>query len=287
MTEILASKNLVATRLAQVAKGIELHKKRGINPKMRVFLVGANPASLVYIGHKERKAKSLGIDFELVQLNDESASEEELETRLEKAILETNEDDSIHGTFIQLPLPKSFSRQKFFNLIDPKKDLDCFHSLNIGKVYFGNNSSLAPCTPKGILTLLKDSKIKLHGKKITVIGRSHIVGRPMAMMLNNENATVTLCHRYTENLKEHTLSADIVISAVGLPRFLTTDYFRDDQSQVLVDIGITKVDGKICGDMDYENLLGKVKAITPVPGGVGPLTVLSLMENLVTLLEME
>ncbi|MDA8792915.1 bifunctional 5,10-methylenetetrahydrofolate dehydrogenase/5,10-methenyltetrahydrofolate cyclohydrolase [Bacteriovoracaceae bacterium] len=287
MTEILASKNLVATRLAEVAEGILVHKKRGITPKMRVFLVGANPASLVYIGHKERKAKSLGIDFELVQLNDDNASEAELEKRLEKAIIDTNHDDSIHGTFIQLPLPKSFSRQKFFNLIDPKKDLDCFHSLNIGKVYFGNNDLLAPCTPKGILTLLKDSKIEMHGKKITVIGRSHIVGRPMAMMLNNENATVNLCHRYTKNLSEHTKNADIIISAVGKPRFLTAEYFRDDQSQVLVDIGITKVDGKICGDMDYDNLIGKVKAITPVPGGVGPLTVLSLMENLVTLLNMD
>ena len=276
MTKLLLAKDVVESNIPLLNnKCLEL-KKAGLVPKMRVIIVGDNPASVLYIKNKRKLCQRVSADFEIVELPESIGKEEFL-----KRIEEMNTDKSVTGCFVQLPIPKHLQDIDVTNLIDPHKDVDGFHAKSIINIYKDNKKGFIPCTPKGILKLLDHYKIELEGKHVVVIGRSLIVGKPMSLLLNNKNATVTMCHSKTRNLTEHTKSADIIISAVGKAKFLKSDYLNDSGNQILIDVGINKDENnKTCGDIDFDNVKDKVYAITPVPGGVGPLTVLSLIENL-------
>jgi methylenetetrahydrofolate dehydrogenase (NADP+)/methenyltetrahydrofolate cyclohydrolase len=275
MATLIKSKPLIDSSLPQLAHEVEKLKTK---PRMRVILVGDNPASLAYVGHKEKMCKKIGAEFDLVKL-DTNITREQFLAEIKKL----NEDSSIHGGFVQLPLPEHLKDIDTTELINNKKDVDGFGIESfMGLIKDDYKRAFIPCTPKGILKLLKHFEIPIKSQNITIIGRSLIVGKPLFLLLQAEGATVTLCHSKTKDLKEHTKSADIIISAVGKKRFLTEEYFKNDQSQVLIDVGINKdSNGKLCGDMDLNNIQNQVKAITPVPGGVGPMTVFSLMENLI------
>jgi methylenetetrahydrofolate dehydrogenase (NADP+)/methenyltetrahydrofolate cyclohydrolase len=277
MSTVLYSKEIIQEKQESLKDECDLLIKAGKTPKMRVFLVGNHPASEVYIRNKKRFCEKIGALFELVRL-DSKINEKDFMEELEKA----NKDSSVTGTFVQLPVPKQLQHIDITNLITPKKDVDGFHKDNIFKIFRNEEGALLPCTPKGILTILKKNNIELCGKRVAVIGRSFIVGKPMAMLLTNQNATVTHCHSKTQNLEAILLEQDIIISAVGLPKFLGAKHFRSDQSQIVIDVGMNQDDnGKLCGDVDFATVKDQLKAITPVPGGVGPMTVLSLMENLI------
>lgn len=277
MTTILSAGPIVSSRMEVLETEVKALKKQNITPKMAVILVGNDPASLIYVSHKERKCKKIGCEFELIHLNEDVEKEKFL-----SEVDRINNDPSIHGCFAQLPLPDHLDDIDVTAMINPIKDVDGFGENSIVEAYKGETPFFTPCTPKGILELFDHYNINVEGKHVVVIGRSLIVGRPLSLLLQNRCATVTICHKKTKDLKKHTQSADIVISATGNPKMLTKEYFKGDNSQVVVDIGINKDEnGKTCGDVDFENVQGQVEAITPVPGGVGPLTVLSLMENLV------
>jgi methylenetetrahydrofolate dehydrogenase (NADP+)/methenyltetrahydrofolate cyclohydrolase len=256
-------------------------RKRGITPKMSVVLTGDNPASLSYIKNKKLMCEQIGGIFELSQLP-ENISKNDFLLKLK----ELNNDTSIHGIIIQLPISPSLKDLNVFELVQPKKDIDGFHPENTKHLYQGSQDhSLLPCTPKGIVSLLNFYQIPISGQNILVIGRSLIVGKPLSMLLSNLNATVTLAHSGTKNLEHHTKSADIVISAVGKPSFLTSNYFS--KKSIVIDVGINSQNSKLVGDVDFINVSKLVKAITPVPGGVGPMTVISLIENLITATELQ
>ena len=278
MTKILSSKSLVDERIPALTEKCRELKAKGLTPFMKVILVGNSPASLLYIKNKKRLCEKIEANFELIHL-EESISEKDFL----KTVDQHNKDTETTGLFIQFPLPDHLKKLPVASLISPEKDVDGFHPQNIYGLYSGDSDhGLYPCTPKGVLKLLKYNDIEINGKNAVVIGRSLIVGKPMAILLGNENATVTLCHSKTQNIKDHTKRADIIISAVGKARYLTKDYLRDTADQTLVDIGINQdEDNKLCGDLDFENIKDHCHAITPVPGGIGPLTVLSLIENLI------
>lgn len=275
MNKQLLAKPLIDQRLPKLQAQCQKMKSP---PKMRVILVGDNQASVAYVKHKEKMCSKIGADFDLVKLP-ENINKEDFLLEIKKL----NDDNSINGGFVQLPLPNHLSDIDTTELIAKEKDVDGFGVESfIGLIKNNYERGFIPCTPKGIMTLFANNNIELKGKDITIIGRSLIVGKPMALLLQNAGATVTMCHSKTKDLKFHTKNADIIISAVGKTKFLGKDYFKEDQSQVLVDVGINRTEqGKLCGDMDYEEIKDQVAAITPVPGGVGPMTVLSLMENLV------
>jgi methylenetetrahydrofolate dehydrogenase (NADP+)/methenyltetrahydrofolate cyclohydrolase len=275
MAELLKSKPLIEQYLPELSKEVSLLQNK---PKMCVILVGDNPASVAYVGHKEKMCQKISADFQLIKLPEDITKDNFL-----AQIKKLNEDDSINGGFVQLPLPDHLKDIDTTELISNKKDVDGFGVESfMGLIKDDPNRAFVPCTPKGILKLLEYYKIPLKSQNITIIGRSLIVGKPLFLLLQAAGATVTLCHSKTRDLKEHTLNADIIISAVGKKRFLTEDYFKSDQSQIIIDVGINKDEnGKLCGDVDFETVQKLAKAITPVPGGVGPMTVLSLMENLI------
>ena len=277
MAKLLLAKDVVEKKIPQLNdKCLDL-SKLGLTPKMRVILVGSNPASQIYVRNKSRLCEKVGAKFELVELN-EDVSKEVFLSEIDKM----NKDNSVTGCFVQLPVPKHLQDIDVTNLINPTKDVDGFHANNIVDMYRNNNEGFVPCTPKGILTLCEHYDISLSGKHVVIIGRSLIVGKPLSLLLTNKNATVTLCHSRTSDLQNFTKQADIIISAVGRPRFLNASFINPEKKQVLIDVGINKDEkNKTCGDIDFESVKDKVSAITPVPGGVGPLTVLSLIENLV------
>ncbi len=252
----------------------EMKKK----PCLAVILVGEDPASAVYVRNKEKSCEQAGIISKSIKLPENTTEEEVLQH-----ISDLNTDENITGMIVQVPLPKHISEEKVLYAIDPKKDMDGFHPNNLGEVYLGKEKEfLPPATPAGIIHLLEENKIKIEGKNVVIIGRSNNVGKAVSIMLLNRNATVTICHSRTQNLKEHTQKADIIIAAVGIPKFVTADMIKDEV--VIVDVGIHRVkkeDGSwgLCGDVDFENVKNKVSAISPVPGGVGPMTVASLIEN--------
>lgn len=277
MTILLKAKPVVDQSVEELRRKCQELKERGINPAMRVILVGNHKPSLIYTRNKKRFCEKIGADCEILHWPEDIDEQKFL-----KQVEETGKDPKVHGLFIQLPLPKHLEHLKVGELVPPAKDVDGFHSRNTGALYSGltGDKILLPCTPKGIVTLLNHYNIKLAGTHIVVIGRSKIVGRPMAMLATNQNATVTLCHSHTKNLEKHTQRADIIISAVGKPRFLNKSYIGDNQP-VIVDVGINHdANGKLCGDVDFDDVQEIVKAITPVPGGVGPMTILSLVQNL-------
>ena len=276
MTKLLLAKPVVENAVSRLTtKCLEL-KKRGLTPKMRVILVGNNPASRLYIRNKRKLCDKVGAEFELVEMASD-ADERSFTDEIKKM----NDDEAITGCFVQLPVPKHLQHLDITGLINPIKDIDGFHGKNAMQIYKNESSGFIPCTPKGIITLCKYYKIQLEGKHIVIIGRSLIVGKPLSLLLTNQNATVTLCHSKTVDIRKFTKQADIIISAVGSPCFLDKTYISDNNKQVVIDVGMNKDDNnKTCGDVDFDNIKDKVSAITPVPGGVGPLTVLSLIENL-------
>lgn len=251
-------------------------KDNNISPTLAVILVGNNPASEIYVRNKEKSCEKAGIVSKLFKY-DEDIQEKEL---LEK-ICQLNNDDSIDAILVQLPLPEHIDENKITKAILPEKDVDGFTPVNIGLLASGLKPYAYPCTPKGIMTILKEYNINPDGKHAVVVGRSNIVGKPLSIMLLNANATVTTCHSHTKNLKDITKTADILVVAVGKPKFITAEMVKE--GAVVIDVGISRIDGKLCGDVDFENVSGKTAFITPVPKGVGPMTIASLMENTVEL----
>lgn len=276
MTKLLLAKDVVENRISDLNKKCLELSSRGLTPKMRVILVGNNPASLVYIKNKKKLCQRVGADFELIELPENIQPSE-----FTKYIEAMNDDPLVTGCFVQLPIPHQLQHLDVTNLINPQKDIDGFHSYSIADIYKGGCDGFVPCTPKGILTLLDHHRIDLNGKNIVVIGRSLIVGKPLSLLLTNKNATVTLCHSKTTDIKELTKRADIIVCAVGIANYLDSSFIGSLKKQIVIDVGINKeADNKICGDVNFSDVVDKVGAITPVPGGVGPLTVLSLIENL-------
>ena len=249
----------------------ELKNKYGITPKLSIVLVGENPASQVYVRNKVKACEYTGIEPNLIKVSEEITEEELL-----NIVKTLNNDDSVHGIIVQLPLPKHINEQKVIDYINNKKDVDGFGIENKGKLFCGLDS-LHSATPEGIMTLLDAYNIPIQGKNAVVVGRSNIVGKPIAMLLLAKNATVTIAHSKTANLGEVTKQADILVVAIGKPKFVTADMVKE--GAVVIDVGINRVNDKLCGDVDFENVSKKTSYITPVPGGVGPLTIASLLKN--------
>lgn len=275
MATILDGKALSAQCKETIRKEVEELAAKGCRPGMAVVLVGENPASKVYVRNKEKDCQECGIYSAMYHLPEETTEKELLE------LLDTlNHDASIHGILVQLPLPKQINSQRVIEAIDPAKDVDAFHPTNVGYLTQGM-PRFAPCTPAGIVKLMEAYKIDPAGKHCVVIGRSNIVGKPMALLLLQKNGTVTICHSGTKDLKAQTLQADILISAVGKTGFVTEDMVKD--GAVVIDVAMNRnAEGKLCGDVDYAAVSQKASAITPVPGGVGPMTRVMLLENTLT-----
>lgn len=270
--EIINGKELSKHIRQDLADEVVRLKEKGIEPKLVVVLVGDNPASLSYVKGKEKAAAEIGMASELIRL-DADTTEPELLTLLERL----NEDDSVHGILVQLPLPEQIAEQKVIDTIDPKKDVDGFHPINIGKMMAGEDGFL-PCTPYGIIEMIKSKGIGIEGKHAVVIGRSNIVGKPVGQLLLNENATVTYCHSRTENMAKYTKEADILVVAVGKEHFINASHIKE--GAVIIDVGINRTkDGKLTGDVDFDDVVEKAGYITPVPGGVGPMTITMLLAN--------
>ena len=250
-------------------------KKEGINPGLAVIIVGDDPASRVYVNNKKKACEFCGIYSEEYALEKETSQEELLEL-----IDVLNNSKKISGILVQLPLPKHIDEKEVLNRISYLKDVDAFHPVNVGKIMIGDFDYL-PCTPAGVMELIAETGIDVCGKECVVIGRSNIVGKPQAMLLLHKNGTVTICHSKTENLKEVTRRADILVAAVGRAKFVTADMVKE--GAVVIDVGMNRDEnGKLCGDVDYENVKEIAGAITPVPGGVGPMTIAMLMKNTIT-----
>lgn len=272
MAQIIDGKAISAAVKEEVRLEVETLKKEGIEVTLAVIIVGEDPASKVYVGNKKKACEALGIRS-LEYALPETTTQEELLALIEKL----NNDDSVNGILCQLPLPKGLDAKIVIDSISPLKDVDAFNPVNVGKIMLGDYDFL-PCTPAGVMEMLKYSGIETCGKRAVIIGRSDIVGKPMTMLLLHANATVTTCHSRTENLKEVTREADILVAAIGKPKFVTSDMVKD--GAVVIDVGINRDEnGKLCGDVDFENVAEKCSAITPVPGGVGPMTIAMLMKN--------
>ena len=275
MAKILSGKIVSARVKDELKKEVEELSQRGKQTGLAVVLVGDDSASKVYVRNKEKACEEVGIYSEAHRLS-ENTSEEELL----KLINELNENDKIDGILVQLPLPKHLDDKVIIDNIKPEKDVDAFHPSNVGKIMIGDYDFL-PCTPAGIMELIHESGVEVDGKTCVVIGRSNIVGKPMSMLLLHENGTVTTCHSHTKNLAEVTKSADILVAAVGIPKFVKADMVKP--GAVVIDVGMDRDEnGKLCGDVDFNEVEPVAGAITPVPGGVGPMTIAMLMRNTVT-----
>lgn len=274
MAKIISGKE-VSERIKEQLKGnVEELKRQGIFPGLAVIIVGDDPASRVYVNNKKKACEQIGIYSEEYALDADTSEDEIL-----NLIDELNKKDAISGILVQLPLPKHISEKKVIESINPKKDVDAFHPVNVGKIMTGDYD-FVPCTPAGIMELIDESGVSVEGKECVVIGRSNIVGKPMAMLLLHRNGTVTVCHSRTKNLKEKTKNADILVAAVGKPKFVTGDMIKE--GAVVIDVGINRLENKkLAGDVDFESAEKAAGAITPVPGGVGPMTIAMLMKNTV------
>lgn len=247
-------------------------------PGLAVIIVGDDPASQVYVRNKNKACGEVGIYSEVHDLP-ENTTEEVLLSLIDKL----NDDQNINGILVQLPLPKHFDQDKVLLRIDPRKDVDAFHPENVGKIMIGNFSFL-PCTPAGVMELLKHYGIVPRGKHCVIVGRSNIVGKPQAMLMLKEDATVTICHSKTDNISSFTKKADIIVAAVGKPGFITSDMIKE--GAIVIDVGINRnSEGKLCGDVDFESVEPIASYITPVPGGVGPMTITMLLKNTLTAAE--
>ncbi|MBS5948790.1 MAG: bifunctional methylenetetrahydrofolate dehydrogenase/methenyltetrahydrofolate cyclohydrolase [Clostridium sp.] len=262
----------------EIRSFVNNRKDKGLKvPKVVSILVGNDGGSVFYINNQEKVATSLGVDFEKLLL-DETISEDHLIDEIEKL----NNDNNVNGIILQLPLPKGINEKKVINVISADKDIDCLTYENQGKLYCGEKVFL-PCTPNSVITLLEKYEIELEGKSVVVIGRSNIVGKPVAQLLLNKNATVTICHSRTKNLQDICRNADIIVVAIGRPKYLNEDFVNE--KSIVIDVGTSSLDGKITGDVDFERVSNKVNMITPVPGGVGALTTTLLIKNACEALE--
>lgn len=246
-------------------------KKLGKKPGLAVIIVGENPASQIYVKKKVEGCSEVGILSEKYELPADVP-----EKKLFELIEKLNRDEKINGILVQLPLPEHINEDSVINAINPEKDVDGFHPINVGRMLIGQNNFI-PATPKGIIRLIESTGKEIEGKHAVVIGRSNIVGKPTAILLLQKNATVTICHSKTQNLKEITKQADIIVVAIGKPKFLKADMVKDNV--VVIDVGVNRVNGKLFGDVDFEEVKKKASFITPVPGGVGPMTITMLLEN--------
>ena len=273
MAEIIDGKLVSAKVREQIKLDVaEFEKENGFVPGLAVILVGNNPASAVYVRNKHKACLEVGITSYQIELPEET-TEEGLLAKID----EFNSDAKVHGILVQLPLPKHISEEKVINRISPDKDVDAFHPANVGKIMIGNYTFL-PCTPAGVMELLKSYNVDVAGKNCVVIGRSNIVGKPMSLLLLEKHGTVTICHSRTKNLKEITLGADILVVAIGRPEFLTADMIKP--GAVVIDVGINRTEsGKLVGDVAFAEAAKIASAITPVPGGVGPMTITMLLKN--------
>ena len=271
--EILSGKTMSESLRAEIASRVSALKERGLTPGLAVILVGNDPASEIYVRNKGNGCAEVGMYSRTINMPEETTQEQ-----LEAAIEELNNDSAIHGILVQLPLPKHLDEQAALAKILPEKDVDGFHLINAGHMLTGTPGVVA-CTPKGALYMIQSTGVDLSGKEAVVIGRSNIVGKPMAMLLLQQNCTVTMCHSRTKNLAEHTRRADILVAAVGKAGFVTADMVKP--GAIVIDVGINRVDGKVKGDVDFDAVKEGAGWITPVPGGVGKMTITMLLMNTV------
>lgn len=274
MAQIIDGKAIAAQIKDELKEKTAKLKEKGVPIALAVIQVGNDPASSVYVRNKKNACAYIGIQSLSYELPEETSQEELL-----ALIQKLNADSQVNGILVQLPVPKHIDEDVIIRAISPEKDVDGFHPASVGAMSIGQKGFLS-CTPAGVIQLLKRSGIEIEGKECVVLGRSNIVGKPMAMLLLRENGTVTITHSRTKNLKEVTKRADILVAALGKPKFITEDYVKE--GAVVIDVGIHRQeDGKLCGDVDFEQVVDKVHAITPVPGGVGPMTIAMLMNNCV------
>lgn len=272
MAKIIDGKQISLDIKNELKEKVARYKEQGIEITLAVVKVGNDPASAVYVRNKEKACEYVGINSKTLALPEETTEEELL-----NVVKELNEDKNVNGISVQLPLPKHIDESKVLLTIDSTKDVDGFHPVNVGKMVIGEDTFL-PCTPAGIIEMIKRTDIDIEGKECVVIGRSNIVGKPMAMLMLKENATVTIAHSRTKDLKEVTKRADIIVAAIGKAKFVTADYVKE--GAVVIDVGMDRDEnGKLCGDVDFESVSKVASAITPVPGGVGPMTVTMLLVN--------
>ncbi|MGI8316188.1 bifunctional methylenetetrahydrofolate dehydrogenase/methenyltetrahydrofolate cyclohydrolase FolD [Halobacillus mangrovi] len=269
--EVIYGKQLAEELRQEMKEEVsELHN-HNIHPKLVVVIIGEDPASMSYVKGKQRASEKIGLDSELIELP-ESTSEKELLDLIDQL----NEDQTVHGILVQLPLPDHIEDQKVIEAITPEKDVDGFHPINVGRLLTGQET-FYPCTPYGIMVMLKRANITIEGKHVVIVGRSNLVGKPVGQLLLNENATVTHCHSRTKNLRDHTKQADILIVAAGKAGLITGDDI--EEGTVVIDVGVNRVDGKLTGDVDFDSACEKASHITPVPKGVGPMTITMLLHN--------
>ena len=274
MSQIIDGKELAKNIRLGLKEEVDELKNADIKPKLAVIMVGDDKASKVYVKNKSKACEEIGIEYEEHLLPTNTKMEKLLEL-----IENLNNDETIHGILVQSPLPDGLDANEAFRTISPKKDVDGFHPVNVGKLSL-NQDCFVSCTPYGIIKMLEAYSIPIEGAHAVIIGRSNIVGKPLAKCLLNKNATVTVCHSKTKNLKEITKQADILVAAIGKPKFVTQDMVKEGAT--IIDVGINRMDdGKLVGDTDFENIKDKVAYITPVPGGVGPMTIAMLMHNVV------
>ena len=277
---ILDGKKVSQELKKDISEEINGLKIQNIYPKLVVLLVGHSSESKVYIEMKRKMCESLGINFQLIIMTDSSP-----ENYIIRKINELNNDKIVNGILVQLPLPEQYDKQKILNSISYEKDVDGFHTINAGKIFQNNDINIIPCTPQGCIYLIDYYKIDVHGLNITIIGTSNLVGLPLSMLLLQRGGTVTLCNIHTKDLKLHTKNTDMLITCCGVPNLIKKDFIKEDT--IIIDIGINYIETsnskKIVGDVDFEDVNEKSSMITPVPGGIGPMTVISLMKNLVKL----
>lgn len=274
MTVIIDGKELARKTRENLKIDCENLKAKGITPKLAVIMVGDNPASKVYVKNKSKACEDVGIEYEEYLLGDDTTQE-----KLISLIEELNERSDVTGILLQSPIPKNLDINEAFRTISYKKDVDGFHPTNVGKLTLGQDTFVS-CTPYGVMRMFEEYNIQVEGKNVVILGRSNIVGKPLIQCCLNKNATVTVCHSRTRELEKYTKRADIVIVAIGKPKFLKADMVKD--GVVVIDVGINRDENnKLCGDVDFENVKEKASYITPVPGGVGPMTIAMLMNNVI------
>ena len=272
---LIDGKKIAAETRAEIAAAVAEQKAAGVTPGLAVIIVGENPASQVYVRNKHKACGEVGMYSEVIEMAGDTTEE-----ALLAKIAELNENDTIDGILVQLPLPKHIDEEKVINAIRPDKDVDAFHPVNTGKIMIGNPDFL-PCTPAGVMVMLKKTGIDITGKSCVVVGRSNIVGKPMAMLLLGANGTVTVCHSKTKDLGAVTREADILVVAIGRADFITGDMIKE--GAVVIDVGMNRrEDGKLTGDVDFASASERASYITPVPGGVGPMTITMLLQNTLT-----
>ena len=272
MSQMIDGKMHAQKMRARLANELKVLVSKGIHPSLTVIIVGDNPASQTYVANKEKQAKEVGIRSQVIRLSADSTQNELLQ------ILATlNQDPSIHGILVQLPLPRHIDEDQVILALDPLKDVDGFHPINVGRLVMGHPQAFVPCTPAGVLELLREYRVELTGKEVVIVGRSNIVGKPLIQLFLQQNATVTVCHSKTVNLENVTKRADVLVVAIGKDHFIQAKHVQ--KGAIVIDVGINRIDGKLFGDVDFDSVAPVASLITPVPGGVGPMTIAMLLRN--------